>query len=82
MATGNDQIPGRLGMAYLGSPKVLLGKKGSGMLGEFRDFAMRGSMLDMAVGIIVGVAFGKVVSSLVSDVLLPPIGLKVGMPLL
>ena len=78
MAMGNDQILERLGMAHLGSPKALLGKKGSGMLGEFRDFAMRGSMLDMAVGIIVGAAFGRVVSSFVSDVLMPPIGLFVG----
>ncbi|HEX4921107.1 MAG TPA: MscL family protein, partial [Candidatus Bathyarchaeia archaeon] len=48
--------------------------KGGRMVGEFRDFAMRGSMLDMAVGIIVGAAFGRVVSSFVSDILMPPIG--------
>ena len=75
MATGNDPILDNLGMAHLGSPKALLGKGGHGMLGEFRDFAMRGSMLDMAVGIIVGAAFGRVVSSFVSDILMPPIGL-------
>jgi large conductance mechanosensitive channel protein len=57
-------------MAHLGSPKALLGKGDHGMLGEFREFAMRGSMLDMAVGIIVGAAFGKVVSSFVSDILM------------
>lgn len=50
------------------------------MLGEFRDFAMRGNMLDMAVGIIVGAAFGGVVSSFVSDVLMPPIRLFTGRP--
>jgi large conductance mechanosensitive channel len=78
MATGNDPILDNLGMAHLGSPKVLLGSKGGRMLGEFREFAMRGSMLDMAVGIIVGAAFGRVVSSFVSDVLMPPIGLFTG----
>jgi large conductance mechanosensitive channel len=77
MATGNDPILSGLGMAHLGSPKALLGKRG-GMLGEFREFAMRGSMLDMAVGIIVGAAFGRVVSSFVSDILMPPIGLFSG----
>lgn len=49
-----------------------------GMLKEFRAFAMRGNVLDMAVGVIVGAAFGKVVSSLVSDVLMPPLGLLTG----
>jgi large conductance mechanosensitive channel len=48
------------------------------MLGEFKDFAMRGSMIDMAVGIIVGAAFGRVVNPFVSDVLMPPIGLFTG----
>ncbi len=45
---------------------------------EFKAFAMRGNVVDMAVGIIIGVAFGKIVSSLVSDVLMPPIGLLMG----
>lgn len=48
------------------------------MLKEFQDFAMRGNVLDMAVGVIIGGAFGKIVSSLVSDVLMPPIGLLLG----
>ena len=78
MTTGSDPILDNLGMAHLGSPKALLGNKGNRVLGEFRDFALRGSMLDMAVGIIVGAAFGRVVSSLVSDVLMPPIGLFAG----
>ena len=79
MATGNDPILGNLGMAHLGSPKALLGKTGrGGMLGEFRAFAMHGSMVDMAVGIIIGAAFGRVVSSFVSDILMPPIGLLSG----
>ena len=77
MATGNDPILERLSMAHLGSPKAFL-RKGGGMLGEFRDFAMRGNMLDMAVGIIVGAAFGRVVSSFVTDVLMPPISLFMG----
>jgi large conductance mechanosensitive channel len=78
MATGNDPILGSLGMAHLGSPKALLGKTGGGMVAEFREFAMHGSMLDMAVGIIVGAAFGRVVSSFVSDILMPPLGLLTG----
>jgi large conductance mechanosensitive channel len=45
---------------------------------EFREFALRGNVIDMAVGIIVGAAFGKIISSLVGDVILPPIGLLLG----
>jgi len=45
------------------------------MLKEFKDFALKGNVLDMAIGVIIGGAFGKIVSSLVSDVLMPPIGL-------
>jgi large conductance mechanosensitive channel len=48
------------------------------MFKEFKEFAMRGNVLDMAVGIIIGAAFGKIVSSLVEDVLMPPIGLLLG----
>lgn len=48
------------------------------MLKEFRDFAMRGNVADMAVGIVLGAAFGRIVSSLVNDVLMPPIGLLLG----
>jgi large conductance mechanosensitive channel len=48
------------------------------MLKEFKEFAMRGNVLDMAIGIIIGAAFGKIVSSFVSDILLPPIGLLMG----
>src|SRR3990170_2320259 len=48
------------------------------MLKEFKEFVLRGNVLDMAVGITIGAAFGKIVSSLVSDVLMPPIGLLVG----
>ncbi len=48
------------------------------MLKEFKEFAMRGNVLDMAVGIIIGAAFGKIVTSFVSDVLMPPLGLLLG----
>lgn len=48
------------------------------MLQEFREFAVKGNVLDMAVGIIIGVAFGTVIQSLVNDVLMPPIGLLMG----
>ena len=48
------------------------------MLKEFKEFAMKGNVLDMAVGIIIGGAFGTIVSSLVTDVLMPPIGLAMG----
>lgn len=48
------------------------------MLKEFKEFAMRGNVMDMAVGIIIGAAFGKIISSLVSDVLMPPIGKLMG----
>jgi large conductance mechanosensitive channel len=49
-----------------------------GMLKEFKEFAMRGNVVDMAVGIIIGGAFGTIVKSLVDDVLMPPIGLLLG----
>jgi len=45
---------------------------------EFREFAMKGNVVDMAVGVIIGTAFGKIVSSLVSDVVTPPLGLAIG----
>lgn len=48
------------------------------MLKEFKEFAMRGNVVDMAVGIIIGAAFGKIVESLVKDLIMPPIGLVLG----
>ena len=48
------------------------------MLNEFKKFAMRGNVVDMAVGIIIGAAFGKIVSSIVNDVVMPPIGMVLG----
>ena len=49
-----------------------------GMMKEFKEFAVKGNVVDMAVGIIIGAAFGKIVSSLVGDVIMPPIGLILG----
>lgn len=49
-----------------------------GMMQEFKDFAMRGNVVDMAVGVVVGGAFGKITSSFVNDVLMPPVGLMLG----
>jgi len=48
------------------------------MFREFKEFAMRGSVVDLAIGIIIGAAFGKIVSSFVADVLMPPLGLLLG----
>jgi len=48
------------------------------MLKEFKEFAMKGNMLDMAIGIVIGAAFGKIIESLVKDVIMPPIGLLMG----
>lgn len=48
------------------------------MLKEFREFAMKGNVLDMAIGIIIGAAFGRIVSSFVSDILMPPLGMLMG----
>ncbi|PAV01501.1 large-conductance mechanosensitive channel [Arsenophonus sp. ENCA] len=47
-------------------------------LKEFREFAMKGNIIDLAVGVIIGAAFGKIVSSLVADIIMPPLGLLIG----
>ena len=49
-----------------------------GMMSEFKKFAMKGNVVDMAVGIVIGAAFGKIVSSFVNDILMPPIGMMIG----
>ncbi len=49
-----------------------------GMLSEFKDFAIKGNVVDMAVGVVIGAAFGKIVSSFVADIIMPPIGLMMG----
>jgi len=48
------------------------------LAGEFKEFAVKGNALDLAIGVIIGAAFGKIVSSLVSDIIMPPIGLLLG----
>ena len=48
------------------------------LMKEFKSFAMRGNVMDMAVGIVIGASFGKIVSSFVADVIMPPIGLLIG----
>ena len=48
------------------------------MLREFKEFALRGNVLDLAIGVVIGAAFGKIVSSFVNDILMPPIGLLLG----
>lgn len=48
------------------------------MLKEFKEFALRGSLLDLAIGLVLGTAFGKIVTSLVNDILMPPVGLALG----
>src|SRR5436853_499153 len=55
-------------MRYNGSMKILQ---------EFKEFAMRGNVMDLAVGVIIGSAFGKIISSLVNDIIMPPIGLLI-----
>ncbi len=49
-----------------------------GMMGEFKEFAMRGNVVDLAVGVVIGAAFGKIVTSLVDKVIMPPIGMLIG----
>ena len=49
-----------------------------GMMSEFKEFAMRGNVIDLAVGVVIGAAFGKIVDSLVKDILMPPLGLLIG----
>ncbi|VAW40349.1 Large-conductance mechanosensitive channel [hydrothermal vent metagenome] len=49
-----------------------------GMMSEFKEFAMKGNVVDMAVGLVIGAAFGKVVTSVVNDVIMPPVGVLIG----
>lgn len=60
-------------MQYVGKEYVAMS-----MIREFKEFAVKGNVIDMAVGIIIGAAFGKIVSSLVGDVIMPPIGVVLG----
>jgi large conductance mechanosensitive channel len=49
-----------------------------GMMGEFKEFAMRGNVIDLAVGVVIGAAFGKIVTALVDKIIMPPIGMAIG----
>jgi large conductance mechanosensitive channel len=71
-----DSCPGRTISASFSSNPV--GWADMPLIKEFREFAVRGNVADMAVGVIMGAAFGKIVSSLVADVLMPPLGLLIG----
>jgi large conductance mechanosensitive channel len=64
-------------MMMRGSPLAHAAREET-MWKEFREFAMRGNVVDLAVGVIIGAAFGKIVSSLVNDVIMPPLGLALG----
>ena len=63
---------------YHSTGAQLLGAREAGMYKEFRDFIARGNVIDLAVGVIIGAAFGKIVTTLVEGVLMPPIGLALG----
>ncbi len=67
-----------LGLAHLANPYPLFQKGGNPVFKEFKEFAMRGNVLDMGVGIIIGAAFGKIITSFVEDILMPPLGLLIG----
>jgi large conductance mechanosensitive channel len=78
LATSKERDQGMLiAKARLGQPGLLTCEEEK-MLKEFREFALRGNVLDMAVGIIIGAAFGKIITSFVNDILMPPIGLLLG----
>ena len=68
----NDYLPHML------NPAPIFQTGGPKMLKEFKEFALRGNVLDMAIGIILGVAFGRIVTSFVEDILMPPLGLLLG----
>jgi large conductance mechanosensitive channel len=66
----------KVGLFYIKS--INFKEKAMKWLAEFKTFAVRGNVVDMAVGIVIGAAFGKIVSSIVADVIMPPIGLLIG----
>ncbi len=68
----NDYLP------HMMNPAPIFRPGGPKMLKEFKEFALRGNVLDMAIGIILGVAFGRIVTSFVEDILMPPLGLLLG----
>jgi len=68
----------QFGAGQMSAPEKFFHWGGAPMLKEFKEFAMRGNVLDMAVGIIIGAAFGRIVGSFVEDILMPPIGMLLG----
>jgi large conductance mechanosensitive channel len=73
----NIFLPGGFGAGQI-AMEICMRESSMSMMSEFKNFAMRGNVVDMAVGIVIGAAFGKIVSSFVKDVLMPPIGILVG----
>jgi len=63
---------------HMGNPSTFFKPSGPKILKDFKEFALRGNVMDMAIGIIMGVAFGRIVTSFVQDILMPPIGLFIG----
>src|SRR4029079_7870576 len=59
-------------------PRTTFGEIAMGLGTELKEFAMKGNVIDLAVGVVIGAAFGKIVSSVVSDVIMPPLGLAIG----
>lgn len=66
------------GLAHMANPSQFFRGGGTPVFKEFKEFAMRGNVLDMAVGIVIGAAFGRIVTSFVEDMLMPPLGLLLG----
>src|SRR5579884_3211325 len=63
---------------HMGNPSTFFKQGGPKILKDFKEFALRGNVMDMAIGLIMGVAFGRIVTSFVQDILMPPIGLFIG----
>lgn len=74
----NDPISLSAFPVQMASPAAVFQAGGPRLLREFKEFAFRGSVLDMAIGIVLGVAFGRIVTSFVEDILMPPLGLLLG----
>jgi large conductance mechanosensitive channel len=66
------------GLAHMANPSQFFRAGGAPVLKDFKEFAMRGNVLDMAVGIVIGAAFGRIITSFVEDILMPPLGLLLG----
>jgi len=73
----NDWVTAQVGLPHMVADTALY-STGGPMLKEFKEFAMRGNVLDMAVGIVIGASFGKIITSFVDDILMPPFGLLLG----